>query len=104
MNIERIAQELVAAKNRAEEAEREYTRKRDEMYNALLAQPDRRFEYESYRFTRSEGGSVITVTKQTVIDALQAENLPPEVLQRIIGAALVESTRWGGLRVLHIGA
>lgn len=104
MTIQQIAQDLIAAKERAEDAEREYTRKRDEMYNALLAQPDYKFEHEGYRFTRTNGGPVTTVTKQTVIDALRAENLPPEVLQRIIGAALVESNRWGGLRVLHVGA
>ncbi len=44
-----------------------------------------------------------TVTKQTVIEALQAEHLAEEVLQRIIGAALVESDRWGGLRILSPG-
>jgi hypothetical protein len=102
MTIQEVARELIELKNRADEAAREYAQKRDEMHNALLGQPSYTFEHDGFRFVCTTGGTVRSVTKGSVISALQAENLPPDVLYRIIGAALVESERWGGLRILRV--
>jgi len=101
MTIQQVAQELIELKSQAEEAERLYSAKRDQMYSALGSQAGSEFEYGDYKFVKTANSTVVSVNKQSVIEALQAENLPEEVLKRIIGAALVESERWGGLRILR---
>lgn len=102
MTIEQIATELLAIKVQVAEIECQYTAKRDEMYGALSTYPNHIFVQGGYRFQRTNSAQAVTVNKQSVIGALLAENLSAEVLNRIIGAALVESDRVGGLRITPV--
>ena len=104
MNIQHIATQVIKLKNHAEQADRDYTAKRDEMYNALLNVQGNIFIHAGYKFSRTSASTIVSVNKESVINALQAENLPEDVLNRIISAALVQSERWGGLRILQTGA
>ncbi|OIQ94818.1 hypothetical protein GALL_231730 [mine drainage metagenome] len=104
MTIEEIAQGVIRLREEAAEAERRYSRARDVMYNALASQPGETYVSGGFKFVKTTTGEVRTMTKQSVIEALQAAELAPEVIQAIIGAALVETERGGGLRIVRTQA
>ena len=104
MTIEQIAQEVISRMEEAAAAEREYTRARDAMYNALASQPEGTFVSGSYKFVKTRNAEAWTMTKQSVIEALQNADLPQEVISTIIGAALIGTERSGGLRIVRSSA
>lgn len=102
MTIEQIATELLTLKDQVADIESQYTAKRDQMYGALSTWPSQTYVQGGYRFQRTGSIQAVTFNKQLVIDALHAEDLSEEVVNRIIGAALVESERLGGLRITPV--
>ena len=101
MSIDEIAQEVIRLREESAAAELRYSRARDSMYNALTSQPGQTYVSNGFKFIRTATSDVLTMSKQSVIEALQAAGLAPAVVQAIIGAALIETERGGGLRIVR---
>lgn len=99
MAIDIIAQELIDLRRGLDEFEVRYQRKRDEMYNALGSQQNTTYAFGGFKFQRTDRVTIISVNKQSFIEALQSENFPEDVRLRVIEKALVENEREGGLRI-----
>jgi hypothetical protein len=104
LNIQFIAKELVEVKDRFEEIKSVYTKKRDEMYNALATQPDCTYSWNGYKFTKLDASVLLTVSKDSVINALHVAGLTQEVIEKILENALVENERGPGIRITRIQA
>ena len=102
MTIEQIATELLELKDHFADIKRRYTAKRDQMQGALSTCPNQSLIQSGYRFQLTSSTQAVTVTKQSVIDALRAENFSEEEFNRIFGAALIESERFGYLRITPV--
>lgn len=104
MNIQSIAKELIEARDNFEEIKSEYTRKRDEMYNALATQSGCTYSWNGYKFTKLDVSEQLTVSKDSLINALRSTGLAREVIEKIFENALVESERGPGIRITRIVA
>ena len=102
MNIQSIARELIEAKDKFEEIKSEYTKKRDEMYNALATQPDCTYSWNGYKFTKVDASEQQTVSKDSVRNALRLAGLTQEVIENILMNAQVENERGPGIRITKI--
>lgn len=104
MNIQSIARELIEAKDKFEEIKSEYIKKRDEMYNALTAQPSCTYSWNGYKFTKMDVSEQLTISKNSLISALRSAGLSREVIEKIFENALVESERGPGIRITRVQA
>lgn len=104
MNIEQIADELIAIKTHLEHLEAAYNSQRDEMYNRLGSQPSATYEHGGYRFQKTAQVTVLSVNKQNFIDSLVNAGLSEQIRQQIISEALSESVREPGIRITKLNA
>lgn len=104
MNIQSIAKELIEVRDKFEEIKSEYTKKRDEMYNALATQPDYTYSWNGYKFIKLDASEQQTVSKNSLRDALHLVGLPQEVIEKILANAQVESERGPSIRITKIQA
>ncbi len=104
MNIQSIARELIEAKDRFEEIKSEYIKKRDEMFNALATQPEFTYSWNGYKFIKLDVSEQLTISRDSLISALQTARLPQEVIRNILANAQVENERGPGIRITTIQA
>ena len=99
MNIDAIAEDLIAVKTRLDLADSEYIAKRDLMFNALNAQPSGSYTWSGYTFSKLSPTNVISVNKESIVTALHSAGLEQDQIHKILGDALIERERSPGIRI-----
>jgi hypothetical protein len=100
--VEQIAKELIELKRQKDEIDGLFTTKRDEMFNALVNSGASFFDYEGWRFQKTEQSVSETITKERLYAAMIDAGLSTELRAQIILAASRESVRAPSIRMIHI--
>ena len=99
MNIENIADELIRLKKESEAVETAYQEKRSEMYNKLTNTQKNSFEYNGFRFSKTQESETRNVTKGKLWDALSIANISDELRSQIFTDSQNEIIRSSNIRI-----
>ncbi len=99
MNIEDIANALIKLKEESKLIEVAYQDKRREMYNKLTNTQQSSFEYNGFKFSKTQESETRNVTKDKLFDALSRANISEELRSQIFNDSQNEVPRLSNIRI-----
>jgi hypothetical protein len=102
MSLEENARELVALRNQVDELENRMDELRKHVYEDLLANNLTSYETEGFRITRTPEATVLSLSKQLLIDALKDRGMSQSEIDEILTEAQREGVRSGGLSMRRL--
>ena len=99
--MEQIAKELIDLKWQKDEVERLYNEKRDQMFNAIVNSGVSFFDYDGWRFQRTEQTTRETINKERLYGALIDAGICQDLIAEIILAATRESVQAPSIRMIQ---
>ena len=99
MEIENIADDLIRLKEQSIATESAYQAKRIEMYNKLTNTQRDSFEYNGYKFSKTQESEARIVTKEKLWEALSAANISDDLRSEIFANSQNEVPRSSNIRI-----